>query len=160
MDRVNKIMNHSSYIEAMKKNNSWENDRIYCKHGLEHQLDVARIAYINILEQGLKIEKEYVYAIALLHDVGRFMQYEGKMKHNEASALLAKEILSECDFNEEEILFIVNQIVSHGHETPATKDVMNDLIDRADKLSRNCFQCNGRQTCYWEENDKNKGIIV
>ena len=37
-----------------------EKSRIFCKHDLQHSLDVARIAYILNLEADLKIEKEII----------------------------------------------------------------------------------------------------
>ena len=46
-----------------------EKERIFCRHGMEHLLDVARIAYITNLEEGLGIEKDVIYAAGLLHDV-------------------------------------------------------------------------------------------
>ena len=38
---------------------------------MRHFLDVARLAWIAGLEQGLGLDKEIVYAAALLHDIGK-----------------------------------------------------------------------------------------
>ncbi len=43
----------------------------YCRHGLEHLLDVARISYIQVLEDGLDYDENVLYAAALLHDIGK-----------------------------------------------------------------------------------------
>jgi len=51
MPRVNKILQHPSYEEYTYKNKQAEEQRIYCRHGADHGLAVARIAYIYILEE-------------------------------------------------------------------------------------------------------------
>jgi uncharacterized protein len=160
MDRVNQIMNHAIYQEAMNKNEIWEKDRIYCKHGLEHQLDVARIAYIFSLEEGFGIDKEIIYAIALLHDVGRFMEYEGKLAHDRASAMLAEDILRNCSYDEEESEHIKNCILAHSNQVNGEGNILCNLIYKADKLARNCFDCKNSNTCKWNLNKRNIKIIV
>lgn len=102
MERVNKILHSKKYKNYLQKNKSLEEDRIFCKHNLEHFLDTARITYIMCLEQGIKINKEVVYGLGLLHDIGRFMEYEQGIPHDKASAELARELLDEADYNEEE----------------------------------------------------------
>ena len=99
MERIDKIrpsfmeMAHGTAKEA-------EKDRIFCKHGIEHLLDVARIAYIENLEQNCGVSKEWIYTAALLHDIGRFLQYS-KGNIMKAGAEL-KEILKDCGFKQEE----------------------------------------------------------
>jgi hypothetical protein len=61
-----------------------EADRAFCKHGLNHLLDTARIAYILVLENGLNISKGMVYATALLHDIGRYDEYYHGIPHDQA----------------------------------------------------------------------------
>ena len=46
MERVNQIRNHPLYQEHMQKILKLEQDRIFCGHGPEHLLDVARLAWI------------------------------------------------------------------------------------------------------------------
>ena len=70
-----------------------EQDRIFCRHDTTHFLDVARIAYIENLENGLGLAKEEIYAAALLHDIGRHLQYTRGIPHEQASAMEAEGIL-------------------------------------------------------------------
>ena len=53
MKRVNKILENSTYQEYIRKNKAAEVDRIFCCHNMEHFLDVARIAQMINLEEGL-----------------------------------------------------------------------------------------------------------
>ena len=68
MERINKISEHPLWKLNMTQLKEAERDRIFCKHGIEHLLDVARIAYIENLEQNCGVSKEGIYAAALLHD--------------------------------------------------------------------------------------------
>ena len=76
MERVNGILKDPLYRTCLSKIALFERDRIFCGHDMAHFLDVARLAYIFNLEENLGIEKEEIYTAALLHDVGRFVQYE------------------------------------------------------------------------------------
>ncbi|MDZ7548672.1 HD domain-containing protein, partial [Clostridium perfringens] len=95
MENVNKILNHTKYKELLDELNELEKEREFCNHTLEHFLDVARIAYIDVLEKGLNYNKEIIYSIALLHDIGRVLQYNEGIDHHEGSAIIALEILKE-----------------------------------------------------------------
>ena len=99
MERVNQILKNQVFSEQLKKLSRLEQGRIYCGHGIDHLLAVARIAYIKTLEEGLPFQKDIIYAAALLHDVGRAAQYETGIPHDQAGALLAETILSECGFD-------------------------------------------------------------
>lgn len=88
MERVNQIRNHPLYQEHMQKILKLEQDRIFCGHGPEHLLDVARLAWIMNLELGLGYDKTVVYAAALIHDIGRAMEYESGIFHEEGSRRL------------------------------------------------------------------------
>ena len=94
MQRCNNIYNHPVYIKRTKTIAEKEKDRIFCPHNLSHALDVARIGYIMILEQGLDIDKELFYSAALLHDAGRYSD----KPHNESGADLAKLIMPNVVF--------------------------------------------------------------
>jgi uncharacterized protein len=141
----------------MEELGKWESDRMYCKHGLIHQLDVGRIAYIISLEKGLGIKKDIIYAIALLHDIGKYLQYEKQLPHNETSATMARPILKDCGYNEDEIDQIV-QAIYHHRKKSMSKCQLDEIIYQADKLSRNCFTCNEKESCNWTDDKKNKGI--
>lgn len=155
MERVNRILNNPTYREYLKKIEICEVDRIFCRHNMEHFLDVARIAYIMVLEQGLKISKEVVYAIALLHDVGRWIQYEKGIPHEQASAELSKELLDDSGFTAEEKRIILDGIISHRK---ADDDIINNIIYDSDKLSRKCFTCKASSLCNWSEEEKNLNL--
>ena len=81
MERVNKICGHPVWKWHMERLAEYEKDRIFCRHGVEHLLDVARIAYIENLEKNSGLSKEIIYGAALLHDIGRYLQYtEGRLR--------------------------------------------------------------------------------
>ena len=67
----------------------------YCRHGMEHFLDTARIAYIRSLEETIPVSKDQIYAAALLHDIGKWQQYEDGTPHEIASARIASCILKD-----------------------------------------------------------------
>src|SRR3712207_8810190 len=69
--------------------------------------------YIINLENKLSFNKDVIYACGLLHDVGRWQQYEESIPHEIASANLSEEILKECDFNKDEIFEILKAIKNH-----------------------------------------------
>ena len=90
MERVNQICRHPLWRESMDQIRSLERDRIFCKHDTAHLLDVARIAYLENLERQLGIAKAEIYAAALLHDIGRHLQYTEGIPHEEGSVRLAR----------------------------------------------------------------------
>ena len=75
MDRVNKICSHALWQQAVAKIQELEKERVFCGHDVAHFLDVARLAYIENLEKGLALDKELIYGAALLHDIGRGLEY-------------------------------------------------------------------------------------
>lgn len=157
MDRINLILKNKVFLENYKIIEKYEIDRVFCKHSLSHFLDVARIMYIKNLEEKLDFKKEIIYAIALLHDIGRSLEYTKNIKHNKASKDLAHIILSECNFSESEIEIIVSSIIAHNNFDHIA---INKLLREADKLSRNCFDCLSLKDCNWDEERKNKGITL
>ncbi|MBU5454410.1 HD domain-containing protein [Caproiciproducens sp. MSJ-32] len=155
MEKVNKILSHPKYKKLLEELKLLEKNRIFCKHSLIHFLDVARIAYIEVLEKGLNYKKEVIYAIALLHDIGRVIEYKEGIPHNIASAELAREILKDIEFSEEDKDMILKCIIDHRNENT---DCLSKIIYDADKFSRNCFDCVARDLCKWSEDKKNKII--
>ena len=154
MQCCNNIYNHPLYKERTNIITEAERDRKFCKHHLEHALDVARIAYITVLENGLNIAKELIYAAALLHDAGR---YSG-VPHNESGAKLAREIMPECGFSKEETELVADAISGH-RDTKHSTEFSRILYD-ADKKSRLCFKCEAQNECYWENEKRNHTIDV
>lgn len=156
MDKINEILQNDIFKLNMEKLEKLEENREFCRHGINHSLDVARIAYIITLENGLDYSKDIIYAIALLHDIGRVMQYEKGVSHHEGSVILAKEILKNTSYDDEEISIIIEAIKNHRNKENASE--FNKLIFKSDKLSRNCFMCKSYDECYWDSNKKNNII--
>lgn len=152
MKRVNEILNNEVYKDYLNKLEKYEENREFCKHDLEHFLAMARIAYIKVLEEGLKYSKEVIYSIGLLHDIGRVLEYEQGISHHEASVIISKEILKEIDFTYEEKRSIIKAIENHRKQCD---DPLSSIIYASDKLSRNCIQCKAIKDCYWSDEKKN-----
>lgn len=159
MERINQIMEHPVYQYKQQRIEELEENRLFCKHGLEHALDVARILYIQVLEKGLPYPKDVVYATALLHDLGRCDQYENHIEHHEASVRIAELVLKECSFSDVEIVQITGAIRAHQKTNIMEGNSLNELLYLADKLSRKCYQCQVKEECYWEEDKKNKRLF-
>lgn len=184
MERVNRIWNHPLYQENFRLLLSLEADRKFCRHGLEHSLDVARLACLYEWEAGRKPDREVIYGAALLHDLGRAAQYRQKIPHEEASCQLAARILPDCGYSEAEQQEILEAIGSHrgrqGRELPETAcgqasgpetacgqasgpqiafgRRLAALLYRADKASRCCFACPAEPECSWSQEKKNLQI--
>ncbi|AIY84463.1 HD domain-containing protein [Clostridium baratii] len=156
MDKINEILQNNIFKANMIKLEKLEENREFCRHGINHSLDVARIAYIMTLEKELAYSKEIIYAVALLHDIGRVMQYEKGISHHEGSVILAEEILKNTSYDDEEIIIIIDAIKNHRNKENASE--FNKLIFKSDKLSRNCFMCKSYDECYWDSNKKNNII--
>lgn len=167
MERIDRILKHVRFQECNHIISQAELQRIYCKHGMEHSLDVARIAYILNLEEQAGLNQEVIYAMALLHDLGRSVEYQGGQTHHQAGVGLAEEILMDCAFTCEEIRWITEAIAGHKDEQCIAnqtaggmepEEIYRRILYRADKLSRNCFDCEASATCYWSEAKRNHTI--
>ena len=153
-ERINKILNNEKYKECLLRIEEAEKNREFCKHNIEHFVDVSRIAYIVVLENRLSYKKDVVYAVGLLHDIGRFKQYEDGTPHNIASSNLARAILEEAGYSLEEINEITYAIEGHRNFISDENSLQN-IIYRSDKLSRKCFRCNACENCNWSYEKKN-----
>lgn len=158
MQRIDKIIAHPLFRMATEKIQVYEQNREFCCHGMSHSLDVARIAYIRNLEQKMGFSKELIYAAALLHDLGRWKQYEENMPHERAGVLLAEEILKETGFDPEETTKILKAIGTHRNSQSHPEADLGKLLYQADKQSRVCWLCKAQENCYWTEEQKNKTI--
>ena len=76
MKRIDQILSHPVFREQFALLQEAEKDRIFCRHTMEHFLDVARLMYIYNLEDQAGFSKEMIYATGLLHDIGRYEQME------------------------------------------------------------------------------------
>lgn len=159
MERVNRILQSEQYQKYIEKNEEWERDRKFCRHNMGHFLDVARIAMLLNEEEQYGLPKEMIYAAALLHDIGRWKQYEDGTPHEKAGADLAPEILKECGFDEKETDVIVLAVSKHRNAAVKEEKNLNGLLYRADKLSRACFACGAEKDCDWKEDKKNRKLL-
>lgn len=158
MKRIDAILQDERFTYGLNRIAELEADRIFCCHRLEHLLDVARIAWIMVLEEQLPLQKDIVYGAALLHDLGRYRQYEENIPHHQASADLARMILPDAGYHAGEIAMITEAIGQHGEEH-ASRSHLARVLYRADKLSRNCFRCMAQDACKWSAEKRNRTIV-
>ena len=158
MDRIDKIMEHPLYVREQARIDEMETDRKFCRHGIEHCLDVARILYILTLEQHTPYPKDMIYALALLHDIGRGEEYRTGTPHSEIGAEMAREIMAECEFGKEEVAMMIEAILNHRNAETEGDNSLSSLLFQADKLSRNCYKCDMYEECYWEDSRKNSTV--
>ena len=153
MKRVNAVLENELFRRALAEIEEGEEGRVFCRHGLPHLLDTARIMSILALKEGKALPQEEIYACALLHDIGR----ESGAEHASKSAALAEKILPQCGFDEKECARICGAIAEHGHDKEGNS-ALAELLCRADRLSRPCFACAAARDCYWTE--KNREIVI
>lgn len=155
MERIDKILKHDLFLYHLHENQKAEVGRRFGHHDLTHFLDVARIGEIINLERKLGIDREWVYAAALLHDMGRHVQYEDGTPHELASAEIAPEILRDCGFEDSETDVIIDAIKSHRDASVSAEDNLRGVLYRADKASRLCFACDVAQECNRSDDKRN-----
>ncbi|MDA8337566.1 MAG: HD domain-containing protein [Peptococcaceae bacterium] len=151
MEEIKRILRDPEYLACLAENGRRERERIFCRHDLRHMLDVARLTYILLLESGQLVEtfgvrgRELGYAAGLLHDVGRWRQYDGNGDHARAGADLAGPILARAGFAPAEAAMITRAVAEHRQ---GGTEVLGRALSRADDLSRECWQCRAREQCY------------
>ncbi|WBL46560.1 HD domain-containing protein [Clostridium estertheticum] len=153
-DKVDLIIKNNIFQYNLRKIEDLEKNRKYCKHDMQHFLDVARIMYIISLENDFNIPKYIIYTTALLHDIGRGEQYENGTAHNIASVQIAKEILHQCEYGDKQIDEILEAIGNHRNETESFEGLSN-LLYKCDKLSRDCVHCEASEGCKWPLGKRN-----
>ncbi|MDO4317935.1 MAG: HD domain-containing protein [Lachnospiraceae bacterium] len=153
--RIRRIQEHPRFRELCAALCEAEAERPFCRHTTAHFLDVARLMYIYCLEDGADLEKDVIYAAALLHDLGRREQQLSGTPHEEAGARIAGDILADCGFSEAEIRSVQRAILGHRREAQAGDDRFAAYLYRADKGSRNCAACSARAECSWPDEKKN-----
>lgn len=146
MKRIQKIINQPLFTLYMEKNRVNEFDRVFCHHDFNHLIDVARIAYIISLENNYKLDKEVIYATSLLHDIGRWKEYENGEDHAKVSSELAMDILKNSCFTLDEISLIQGAIINHRNKGEHPSH-LSRVLYISDKLSRPCNQCNAKSKC-------------
>lgn len=160
MERVNRILRHEVFQQHMRENEAAERDRVFCHHDMAHFLDVARIAMILNLQEGVGLPRDMIYGAALLHDIGRHEQYKEGTPHETASARIAPDILADCGYGPEEIREIAEAIALHRDSATVERQDLAGILYRADKASRACFACKASGQCSWKEDRKNLEIIL
>lgn len=156
MCRINAILKNSFFKECVRLNKVREKNRRFCCHDRQHLIDVARICYILMLEEqttgmlipglGGKKAQEVIYAAGLLHDIGRWQQYDTGEDHAVVSARLATGILKDAGFSGPEIEITTRAIYRHRSGSTGG-GVLGEYLRRADDLSRPCWKCEVRDEC-------------
>lgn len=162
-ERMKQIRTHPLYHSSLCRLSELEKDRSFCRHGMEHLLDVARIAYIRCLERKLPISRDLIYASALLHDIGKWQQYENGTPHELASANIAEKIIKSLpealQFSPEETRQILTAIRGH-RRLRQNPEPLESLLYESDKTSRACFCCPALAECDWDIEKKNMEIDI
>lgn len=159
--RLSFIYNHPLYVLSYQRLEELEKERVFCRHQMNHLLDVARIAYILDLKNNLGISQELIYTAALLHDIGKARQYEKGIPHEVAGAGIAEQILEDMPpdlaFSDDEKRQIITAVKGHRRlkEDP---EPLESLLYHSDKLSRPCFSCPAEPKCNWDNQKKNKEL--
>lgn len=163
MPRVDALWRNTAYQRHLRRLAELEHGRVYCRHNLVHLLDVARIMWVRCLEGDLGLERELVYATALLHDIGKDEQYETGISHDVVGARVARELLdalpAELSFSAMEVDEICTAIAGHRHLREGAHP-LERLLYEADKASRACYACAAAKTCNWSDEKKNLAIRV
>lgn len=160
MERINRILQHETYRICCESIAQCEKDRIFCHHDMSHFLDVARLAMIINLQEEMGVTQEKIYAAAVLHDIGRHLQYLEGTPHEQASAEIAPGILKDCGFDDGEVREITEAIRQHRNGQIRDDKTLSGLIYRGDKMSRSCFACPVENICDWKQERKNMRLIL
>ena len=110
------------------------------------------------IARSLELEKEeqdLAWFTGLLHDVGRFVQYEDGTPHQLASLPLAEKLMVRHGYTEEEKARILRAIENHRNREIRDEKSLTGILYRADKMSRSCFGCKAEKECDWSAEKKN-----
>lgn len=160
MSAPDRLLAHPDYQRAIRAIAEREQDRRFCRHGLDHVTDVARLLWILVLENGRSFDKDTVLFTAMLHDIGRSVDNDN---HAAESVRIARTLLAELGVPPAQSTQILSAIASHRDKN-ATIDPqqasLGQLLALADKKSRPCYRCPAAADCYWPETLKNKTITL
>ena len=163
MPRVDAILANPLFRAELDFIENAEHDRVFCRHGIAHLLDVARVAQVRNLEDGLGLDRELIYAAALLHDIGRAEQYRVGTSHDIAGERVAARVLGTsmpARFSAGEAEQVLAAVAGHRRDAARPVDDLAGLIAWADHASRPCFACGAAAECYWPAQKKNLHIAV
>ncbi|MFZ5633960.1 MAG: HD domain-containing protein [Bacillota bacterium] len=160
MDRIERIKTDPLYVECLALNGDRERDRRFCRHDFQHMLSVSQISYKIISDTGnldyfARTERlpgsaravEVIRAAGLLHDMGRWRQYDTGEDHALAGSRMARSVLERAGFIKREIETATRAIREHRRGGPGTS-YLGRVICLADDLSRPCETCGARFECY------------
>lgn len=170
MRRIEAIGESPVFLRHIHAIEAAEVSREFCRHGLSHALDVARIAWILVLERERPLSKDVVYAAALLHDLGRSEQYATGEDHDVAGARIAAEVIDglpeRLRFEADERAMIIAAVAGHRGAcdvdvvAEGRQEMLIDLIKESDNRSRACYACSARAACYWSDERKNLNLSI
>lgn len=161
MDRIRKLIIDPWLRQHVKELEMAEKTRPFCRHGAEHMFSVARLMYLLMVESGdfsvlagemgRERAKEIIYAVALLHDIGRLDSYRGGGDHAQRGAEQAEGLLKKHGFDHAEVEQICTAIREHRNRE--ADSMLGKYLYQADKLSRPCVWCEAFDECWQEEKD-------
>ncbi len=154
MDKIQGIINHPIFIESVNKIAEMEANRLYCKHDRKHFTTVIEIMIKINMEQDLAYTNEQIYAAGLLHDIGKCVQYETGEPHQYAGKKIAENIMIDVGYDRTDISLVLKAIEEHSGWIK--REGFSELLRSADKLSRQCFECNVSEQCKWPLEMRNK----
>lgn len=160
MVRVDRLIRDPEYGQYLEENRCREVNRRYCRHDLQHMIDVARITYLLFLETGdlnsfmeqyelaqLATAREIIYATGILHDIGRWQEYDTDEDHALIGARLAPALLYRAGFSNAEVQMICRAVKAHRQAGDGA-GILGRHLSRADDLSRLCASCLAREDCH------------
>ncbi len=156
---TNLILNNGNYRRNLSLLRDLEKDRIFCRHDIQHFLNVARITVILCNDRGVEASRDLIYSAALLHDIGRIQEQLSGVPHHIAGQETAAEILDEVGCPEEMKQQIIGMIASHRSSAPKHNE-LEEIFCEADKRSRLCLECGAESLCNWAGDKKNLDIEV
>ncbi len=153
MNRLEKILNNPLYWDYLHKNHQKEIERIYCKHNWEHLALTAQLTQKLLREKKLTLASdplvnlEIVGAAGILHDIGRWLQYETGEDHAQTGSRLARPLLEQAGYSQAEIDLVCQAILEHNKGKEA-QSLLGQMLCLADDLSRPCSTCQAQKGCY------------
>ncbi len=153
MNRLENILHNSVYWDYLHKNQEKEIERIYCKHNWEHLALTAQLTQKLLREKQQTlapdplVNLEIVGASGILHDIGRWIQYETGEDHAQAGSRLARPLLEQAGYSKTEINLICQAVEEHNKGQEA-QSLLGKALCLADDLSRPCAVCQARAGCY------------
>ena len=159
LETANRILKNSTFRLKLEELAELEKERVFCGHGLEHLLAVARMTMLICIERGIPAEEDIVYSAALLHDIGRVEEYTQGIPHETVGAETAQRILSEVGCGSKKAEKIIGIIRSHRSEGDKA-DTLEAVFYEADKKSRMCSFCKAQDECNWPNEKRNDHIEV